>query len=56
LNGIGGIAAGIDGVPDHDLDLSRLHDEASLRQDAPASIDGNRQEGDLPRDGYYKSP
>ena len=30
LSGIGGIAAGIDEVPDHDLDLSQLHDEASL--------------------------
>jgi hypothetical protein len=30
LNGSGCIAAGIDEVPDHDLDLSQLHDEASL--------------------------
>jgi len=27
---IGGIAAGIDGVSDYDLDLSRFHNEASL--------------------------
>ena len=30
LCGIGGIAAGIDWVPNYNLDLSRLHDEASL--------------------------
>jgi hypothetical protein len=55
LNGIGGIAAGINGVPDHDLDFSRLHNEASLGQDTPASIHGNRQDRDLPRDSCYES-
>jgi len=30
LSGIGGIAAGIDGVPNYNLDLSRFDDEASL--------------------------
>jgi len=56
LDGISGIAAGINGVPDYNLDLSRLDDEASLGQDAPTTIDGDWQDGDLPRDGYHESP
>ena len=56
LNCISGIAAGIDGVPDDDLDLSRFQGEAFLGQNSPTSIDGNRQDGDLPPDGCYESP
>src|SRR5208337_3363615 len=56
LDGSGGIAVCLDGVPDHDLDPARLHDEVSLGQDAPTAINGYRQDGDLAHDGSHESP
>ena len=55
LDRIGGIAAGIDGVPDHDLDLSRLHHKVSLGQHSPAAIDRNRQDGDFSQNCHHES-
>lgn len=56
LNSLGGIAVGIDGVPDHDLDPSRLHHKASLGQDAPTAIDSHRQDGELAHNCRHESP